>query len=177
MHLHDVTGEAGQRIDIRYLCESPNGSNSYTMRGGAPESYHTRFTWYVFREVEIDGWPGELSPGQITAEAVYTDVSSTGRFECSNPLFNRINRIWRRSQTDNMHGCIASDCPHRERSAYTGDGQVACVTVMHNFDAAAFYSKWIRRTSGAPRTSRRGTCPTERPGSRAAEAAWHGEPR
>ena len=70
-----MTGEAGQRIDIRYLCESPNGSNSYTMRGGAPESYHTRFTWYVFREVEIDGWPGELSPGQITAEAVYTDVS------------------------------------------------------------------------------------------------------
>lgn len=85
VHLHDVTGEAGQRIDIRYLCESPNGSNSYTMRGGAPESYHTRFTWYVFREVEIDGWPGELSPGQITAEAVYTDVPSTGRFECSNP--------------------------------------------------------------------------------------------
>ena len=149
VHLHDVTGEAGQRIDIRYLCESPNGSNSYTMRGGAPESYHTRFTWYVFREVEIDGWPGELSPGQITAEAVYTDVSSTGRFECSNPLFNRINRIWRRSQTDNMHGCIASDCPHRERSAYTGDGQVACVTVMHNFDAAAFYSKWIRDIWGA----------------------------
>ena len=42
-----------------------------------------------------------------------------------------------------MHGGIASDCPHRERSAYTGDGQVSCVTVMHNFDAAAFYTKWI----------------------------------
>jgi alpha-L-rhamnosidase len=37
-----------------------------------------------------------------------------------------------------------SDCPHRERAPYTGDGQVACVTVMHNFDAAAFYEKWIR---------------------------------
>jgi alpha-L-rhamnosidase len=43
-----------------------------------------------------------------------------------------------------MHGGIASDCPHRERSPYTGDGQVACSTVMHNFDAAAFYRKWIR---------------------------------
>ena len=43
-----------------------------------------------------------------------------------------------------MHGCIASDCPHRERSAYTGDGQAACAMVMSNFDAAAFYQKWIR---------------------------------
>jgi alpha-L-rhamnosidase len=43
-----------------------------------------------------------------------------------------------------MHGGIASDCPHRERAPYTGDGQVACVTVMHNFNAASFYEKWIR---------------------------------
>jgi alpha-L-rhamnosidase len=42
-----------------------------------------------------------------------------------------------------MHGGIASDCPHRERSGYTGDGQVACVTVMHNYDARNFYYKWI----------------------------------
>ena len=48
-----------------------------------------------------------------------------------------------------MHGAIASDCPHRERSAYTGDGQIACVTVMHNFDAAAFYNKWIRDIRGS----------------------------
>ncbi len=43
-----------------------------------------------------------------------------------------------------MHGGIASDCPNRERSPYTGDGQVACVTVMHNFDARPFYTKWIQ---------------------------------
>ena len=48
-----------------------------------------------------------------------------------------------------MHGGIASDCPHRERSAYTGDGQVACVTVMHNFDSKNFYHKWIQDIIGA----------------------------
>ena len=149
LHLHGVKGESGRKIDIRYVSESPNGANSYTMKGGDPESYHTRFTWYVFREVELSGWPGELRPEQVTAEAVYTDVPTTGRFECSNDLFNTINRIWWRSQTDNMHGCVASDCPRRERSAYTGDGQVSCVTVMHNLDAAAFYTKWIRDIWGA----------------------------
>jgi alpha-L-rhamnosidase len=149
LHLLNVTGEAGHKINIKYICESPVGDNSYTMKGGGPESYAARFTWFVFREVEISNWPGELMPEQLVAEAVYTNVETTGKFECSNSLFNQINKIWWRSQTDNMHGCIASDCPHRERAPYTGDGQVSCVTVMHNFDARAFYTKWIHDIIGA----------------------------
>jgi len=149
LHLMNVKGEAGRKISIKYICESPVGDNSYTMKGGELESYAARFTWFVFREVEISNWPGELKPEQLVAEAVYSDVKTTGKFECSNDLFNRINRIWWRSQTDNMHGGIASDCPHRERSPYTGDGQVACVTVMHNFDTRAFYTKWIHDMLGA----------------------------
>lgn len=144
VHLYNMQGEAGRKVEIRYICESPVGSNSYIMKGGTPESYATRFTWYVFREAEIINWPGELKEENLTAEAVYTEIETTGNFECSNPLFNQINKIWKRSLTDNSHGSIISDCPHRERSAYTGDGQVACVTVMHNFDAAPLYSKWIR---------------------------------
>jgi alpha-L-rhamnosidase len=149
LHVINVAGEPGRKIDIKYICESPVGSNSYTMRGGSPESYSARFTWFVFREVEITNWPGELKPEQLRAEAVYSDIETTGKFECSNPLFNTINKIWWRSQTDNMHGGVASDCPHRERSPYTGDGQVSCVTVMHNFDARAFYTKWIQDIYGA----------------------------
>jgi len=149
VHLMNVTGKPGHVINIKYICESAMGDNSYTMKGGVPESYAARFTWFVFREVEISNWPGELNPDQLRAEAVYTDIETTGKFECSNSLFNAINKIWWRSQTDNMHGGIASDCPHRERSPYTGDGQVACVTVMHNFDARAFYTKWIQDILGA----------------------------
>lgn len=149
LHLLNVTGEAGQKIDIKYICESPVGANSYTLKGGGPESYAARFTWFVFREVEISNWPGDLKPDQLRAEAVYSNVETTGKFESSNTLFNQINQIWLRSQKDNMHGGIASDCPHRERSPYTGDGQVACITVMHNFDTGAFYTKWIQDILGA----------------------------
>ena len=149
LHLINVSGEAGRKIDIKYICESPMGSNSYTLKGGKPESYAARFTWFVFREVEISNWPGELKPEQLRAEAVYSNIENTGKFESSDTLFNKINQIWVRSQKDNMHGGIASDCPHRERSPYTGDGQVACITVMHNFDARAFYTKWIQDILGA----------------------------
>jgi len=149
LKINNVTGESGRRIEIKYRCESPQGENTYTMKGGIPESYAARFTWFVFREAELLNWPGELSADQVQAEAVYTDIETTAKFETSDTLFNTINRIWWRSQTDNMHGGIASDCPHRERSPYTGDGQVACVTVMHNFDAKAFYTKWIQDILGA----------------------------
>jgi alpha-L-rhamnosidase len=149
LKLINVQGEAGRKIDIKYLCESYMGSNSYTMKGGSPESYAARFTWFVFRTVEISNWPGELKPENLLAQAVYSNVKTTGKFETSNPLFNNINKIWWRSQTDNMHGGVASDCPHRERAPYTGDGQVACITVIHNFDSRAFYTKWIQDMLGA----------------------------
>ncbi len=149
VRLNDVKGPAGHKIEIKYLCNTYSGDNSYIFKGKGAESYAARFNWFVFSGVEISNWPGELQPGQITAEVVHTSIDESAIFETSNPLFNNINKIWRRSQTDNMHGGIASDCPHRERSAYTGDGQVACVTVMHNYDARNFYHKWIQDILGA----------------------------
>ncbi len=149
VRISDVEGDLGQVIDFEYICESTVGDNTYTLKGNGPESYAARFTWFVFRQVVVSNWPGNLSADQITAEAVYSDVKTTGKFESSNTLFNKINQIWWRSQTDNMHGGIASDCPQRERSPYTGDGQVACITVMHNFEAQAFYTKWIQDILGA----------------------------
>lgn len=149
VRLKGVEGPAGHKIEIKYLCNTYSGDNSYTFKGQGPESYAARFNWFIFDGVEISNWPDELLAGQVTAEVVHTNVEESATFETSNPLFNNINKIWRRSQTDNMHGGIASDCPHRERSAYTGDGQVACVTVMHNYDARNFYHKWIQDILGA----------------------------
>lgn len=151
--LKDIEAKKGQTISIKYLSESPgNGANTYTAKGTGKESYHARFTWFVFSEVEITGIDN-LTAEQVEAHAVNSDVEPSGKFETSNELINKINQIWQRSQLDNMHGSIASDCPHRERSAYTGDGQVACVTVMHNFNAQTFYNKWLRDIRGAQKLS------------------------
>lgn len=141
--LSGVEGPEGHKIEIRYLSNEYSGDNSYIFSGRGKEDYAARFNWFIFRDVEILNWPGELDPEQVTAEVVHTFVEESATFETSNAMFNQVNKIWKRSQTDNMHGGIASDCPHRERSAYTGDGQVACVTVMHNFDSRNFYHKWI----------------------------------
>lgn len=147
--LDGIEGPEGHKIEIRYLSNTYSGDNSYIFSGKDNASYAPRFNWFIFREVEVVNWPGVLSPEQVTAEVVNTFVEESAEFETSNQLFNQINKIWKRTQTDNMHGGIASDCPHRERSPYTGDGQVACITVMHNFDTRNFYHKWIQDIIGA----------------------------
>jgi alpha-L-rhamnosidase len=145
-----VKGPAGQKVEVRWLAQDTtekqdyNGKNSYTLKGGGEETYAPRFTWFVFKDVELIGWPGDLMPESVQAEAVYTGVETTGRFACSNPLFDKIDRLYWRSQTDNLHGALSSDCPHRERLGYTGDGQASCVTAIHHFDLAAFYTKWVQ---------------------------------
>lgn len=143
VRLNNVEGPAGHQINISFIANEFSGENSYTFRGDGPENYAPRFNWFVFSGIEIENWPGELKPDHLTAEAVNTYVEQTATFETSNELFNKINNIWRRSQLDNMHGGIVSDCPHRERNGYTGDGQVACATVIHNYDVQNFYYKWI----------------------------------
>ncbi len=147
--LDGVEGPEGHTITITPNANLYSGENQYTLKGGGPESYAPRFNWFVFSGVEIRNWPGELKAEQLTAQAVNTYIDATATFETSNQLFNDINKIWRRSQTDNMHGGIASDCPHRERSPYTGDGQLAAITVLHNYDAKNFYQKWVQDMLGA----------------------------
>ena len=153
VRMKHLNGEKGDSLRLQYLCEEKgNGPALYVLDGSGDEEYAPRFTWFAFDKVLIKGFPGELTADNLVAEAVYSDIATTGHFSCSNELFNRINRIWWRSQTDNMHLGTASDCPHREKGPYTGDGEVSCVTVMHNFDAAAFYSKWLNDMSDCQNT-------------------------
>ena len=149
VRINNVEAPRGHKVEISPMANLYSGHNSYIFRGEGPESYAPRFNWFVFSGVEITNWPGELKPEQLTAEAVNTFIEPSATFESSSELFNGINKIWRRSQIDNMHGGLASDCPHRERSGYTGDGQIACNTVLHNYDAKNFYQKWIGDMRGA----------------------------
>ncbi|MGH9344245.1 MAG: alpha-L-rhamnosidase C-terminal domain-containing protein, partial [Terriglobia bacterium] len=86
---------------------------------------------------------GPLKLISLEGKVVHTAVEPAGQFGCSNELFNRIFRNARWSQLSNMHCGVPSDCPHRERLGYTGDGQIDAEAAIFNFDMAAFYTKWI----------------------------------
>lgn len=137
-----VKGSRGDVLQVKYISESPVGTQKYIFADHECRDYTPKFAWYVFRKAIITGV--DLNIDNVVAEVVNSDVKADAEFTTSNPLLNQINTIWRRSLEDNLHGGVMSDCPHREKSPYTGDGQVCCETVMANYDCYTFYHKWLR---------------------------------
>ncbi|WP_190945648.1 alpha-L-rhamnosidase [Paenibacillus sp. UASWS1643] len=100
------------------------------------------FTFYGFRYVKVEGWPGELNVDDFTGCVLYSDLEQTGSFETSDPLVNRLflNALW--GQKGNFLD-VPTDCPQRdERMGWTGDAQVFSGTACFNMDSYAFFSKY-----------------------------------
>ena len=117
----------------------------YICRDGE-QVYHPRLTFYGFRYVRIDEFPGGVNKANIenfSAIAVYSDIKRTGYLSCSDPLLNKFfdNVIW--GQRCNFLD-IPTDCPQRdERLGWTGDAQVFIRAAALNFDVEKFFHKWL----------------------------------
>jgi len=106
---------------------------------GEEELFEPKFTWHGFRYFSLEG-PG-CEPEVLV---IHSDTPVTGSFRSDSEGLNFLFDAYLRSQLGNMHGSIPSDCPHRERLGYTGDGQVAAAAAMMLLDSREFYRKWIR---------------------------------
>lgn len=152
-----INGPAGTEIKLRFIEElgpSYGQTDTYILKEGE-NRWEPRFTWHAFRVVQVLNAPQPLTIDALEGCVVNTDVDPAGKFVCSNPLFNQILENYRWTQLGNMHGGVPSDCPHRERRGYTGDGQISARAAIYNFDMALFYHKWLNdirdaqdRTSG-----------------------------
>ncbi len=96
------------------------------------------FTWHTFRYFEIIG-----DASAVCVKVIHSDVRMVSAFNSSSEELNWLYRAFVRTQLDNMHGGVPSDCPHRERLGYTGDGQICAPSAMLMLDAEDFYRKWI----------------------------------
>ena len=134
-------------------------ADAFTLAGTGAERVHPRFCWHGFRYAEIRLFRngGELplafSGGRLTAEdfsaeakAVFLSGSQTvtGEFECDREVLNWYHRAAVTSMRCNEHTGVLSDCPHRERLGYTGDGQLIAPATLLNLDAAALVGKWFQ---------------------------------
>lgn len=110
---------------------------------GSKEVFEPRFTYHGFRYVQVTGLRNRPRLDQLQGAWVYTDVEKAGEFSCSNPDINQIQEMVLRTQLSNLHS-IPTDCPHREKIGWLGDGVVTFDEAMYNFDMATFYTKWYR---------------------------------
>jgi len=160
-----VKGKRGNVLKMTFLEDSGNNfeqSDTYILKGEEIEIWEPKFTWHAFRYVEVSSPDITLTIESLEGKLVHTDVNSTGTFESSNKLFNRILKDFKKTQLDNMHGGIPSDCPHRERRGYTGDGQIAAQAAIYSLDMKSFYTKWLYDIADA-QNSKTGYVPNTAP--------------
>ena len=112
----------------------------YTCKEGE-NHYESRFTIWGFRYAKVET-EMDLSSARFTSIAVYSQMDQLGRFECSNPDVNKLveNSIW--SQKSNFCD-VPTDCPTRERAAWTGDMGVFVETGLFFEDCYSVIRKWL----------------------------------
>ena len=151
-----VQGPAGTTVTLRHAevldkqgnfytenLRKAKATLRYTLRGGGPETFEPFFTFFGFRYVAVDGFPGEVTPEALTGIVVHSEMARASQFETSKPLVNQLqsNIVW--GQKGNFLD-VPTDCPQRdERLGWTGDAQAFSPTAAFNMDVAAFFTKWL----------------------------------
>ena len=121
--------EGGTRQQVIYTCKE--GVNHYK----------TKFSiWgFCYAKVETDM---DLTNAEFTAIAVYSDMERTGWFTCGNEDVDKLvdNTLW--SMKSNFCD-VPTDCPTRERAAWTGDMGVFIDTGLYLMNCAPVVRKWL----------------------------------
>jgi len=123
----------------------------------AGEEWEPRFTFHGFRYAEIAGYPGELTPDDVTGVVLHSHMRRTGWFATSDPLLNRLheNVVW--SMRGNFLS-VPTDCPQRdERLGWTGDLHAFAPTAAYLYDVRDVLGSWLEDLAAEQRES--GTVP------------------
>lgn len=121
--------EGGTRQQVVYTCKE--GENRYK----------TKFSIWGFRYAKLET-AIDLSGAVFTAIAVYSDMERLGWFSCANADVNKLveNTLW--SMKSNFCD-VPTDCPTRERAAWTGDMGVFVDTGLYLADCYPVIRKWL----------------------------------
>ena len=121
--------EGGTRQQVIYTCKE--GRNEYK----------TTFSIWGFRYAKVET-DIDLSAASFTAVAVYSDMERLGWFECGSGEVEKLveNTLW--SMKSNFCD-VPTDCPTRERAAWTGDMGVFIDAGLYLMDCAPVVRKWL----------------------------------
>lgn len=156
------TAPAGTTITLRFAevlnedgslytdnLRKARATDHYTFKGEGIEVWEPKFTFHGFRYVELSDYPGEITEDTVTGIVLYSQMATTGHFECSDPLINQLQSNIQWGQKGNFID-VPTDCPQRdERLGWTGDIQVFARTAAFNMNVASFMTKWAQDVADA----------------------------
>ena len=123
----------------------------YTLRGGGTEEWLPQFHYSGYQYIEVTGAVplGHNNPeGLPVMEALHSvhvrnDSHVVGTFSCSEPFFEKVDRLVAWAVQSNM-AHVLTDCPHREKLGWLEVSYLMGPSIMGRFDIARFYAKKTR---------------------------------
>ncbi len=147
----------GQQVQLRFA-ESlqPNGelyvanlrdakvTDRYIAKGNGVETWRPAFVFHGFRYVEITGYAGTPTVNDFEGRVIYDDLATTGTFETSNEIVNRIHKNAWWGISGNSKG-MPLDCPQRnERMPWLADHAIGSLGESFLFANGNLYAKWLQ---------------------------------
>ena len=161
-----VKGEKGKKLVLYFAeCLSENGElnlntslwsdyneklktkhvivqkSEYILSGGADE-IKPMFSWRCYRYLSAES-DADFKISDMKSLFISGDIRKDMKFACSEKILEEITEKSVLTLKDNFRSGLLTDCPHREKRAYTGDGQIVCESALYLFDGINFYSKWL----------------------------------
>lgn len=143
----DINGRADMsNIDVYYRGSKeadPFQTDILILSGKKEDEFMAKFNYKGFRYIEIESdKPLQLTPANVTAYFMHSDVNPVGNIKTSSPMVNDLWRVTNNAYLSNLMG-YPTDCPQREKNGWTGDGHLAIETALYNFDGITVYEKWL----------------------------------
>lgn len=129
---------------------SPN-YYQYTIGSNQSETWRPQFTYGGFQYIQVSGAvpKGRENPNglpvieSLQSIHVRNAADDVGRFECSNQMFNQINKMIDWAVKSNL-GHVLTDCPTREKLGWLEVSYLMGPSISRKYDLAALYEKKVQ---------------------------------
>lgn len=155
----NVTGEKGAEYCLRFaenidlsgdidplstgtLYTKYVATDRYFCKGSGAEQWEPRFTCHGFRYVEVTGFSDTPSDDSLIGVVVHTDAVVVGKFDCSDPLVNKLHSMATWTLRSNLHG-LPTDCPAREKCGWLGDSHQIAAMASYNLGLGNLWRKYF----------------------------------
>ncbi len=131
----------------------------YTLKGDGIETWQPRFTYTGLRYVQVEGAVPDtaITTGDfatiISLTSLHTGNSApvAGYFNCSNELFNKINKLIKWAIKSNLQS-VVTDCPHREKLSWLEQDYLMGGSIKSNYNVYHLYKKLVHDMMDAQTT-------------------------
>ncbi|EDQ92931.1 uncharacterized protein MONBRDRAFT_22187 [Monosiga brevicollis MX1] len=126
----------------------------YTAGGHTGETFRPHLVYYGFKYVQVNTAASGLTTSSLRCWPVHTNLSTIATLDvqasdaAETEAAQSVYAAMVRTALSNFHD-VPTDCPTREKRGWTGDMSAAHQALLHTFDMAQVYPKWLTDVADA----------------------------